>query len=83
MPPGSIPFLLVVVPIVILLVAGCWWLTFLLERWLLSFFIDRTSTRYLCIGLFHFVTSLLTKPLIFLLIGLPVLGLMWWRDPER
>ena len=83
MPPGSILFLLIVVPLAILFTAGCWWLTFLLERWVLSFFIDRPSTRYLCIGLFSLVVSLITKPLPFLVIGLPVLGLMWWRDPAR
>lgn len=77
---SSALFLAIVIPIAVLILAAGWYLTFWVELWVLSFFVDNPKTRYLCVGLFSLVLGGMSKPLS-LIIGLPVLALMAWRDP--
>lgn len=61
-------------------------ITYWVELWFLSLFIDRPSTRYIIVGLFNLTFALASlasdpsKLVGFLLLGAPILGFMWYRE---
>lgn len=74
-------FLVIAILVGVLLCAAGYWLSYVIELWVLGFFVENPLKRYLMVGLFTLVSSITTQPLL-LLIGLPVLGVMAWRDPD-
>lgn len=79
---SSALFLAIAIPIGLLLCAAAYWLNFLLQLWVVDFFMENRLRQYVAIGLFTGFASIAAQPFAFFLVGLPVLLLMAWRDPR-
>lgn len=78
--------------IAIVISAIAYFITFWISLWIMKWFVKNKNARYALVGVLNaFLTPIgfavqmpgLPKIATYVLVGLPILGLMWWLDERR